>query len=302
MQFAEPELKVVLFDGNGEILASQSYCDYARGNRDLKIILPIYGRRLGEILIDETGSIRFEDNKWKLAEIITLNPNIAAMNLLGKIAEAAIVRKCADDAEKNREFFQRARRVGTQRRTAARFHAIGTGLNSTKIHFLQRYNPSDPQRDIIWLDNDNAPALMYGTSNRGAGIEAGLQIKVSVDGMRYILNDLLSRRYEVPLVYFPLHNDFERIFDVLSRKRVTDPFTNEIRPLEIGEDFIDVRALDYDVFEEVKSYFPLVLALLNDEIRPKDLVYEATGNPLLQNAVVSSVLQESPNTETIIFH
>lgn len=302
MQQLEPELKVALFDGNGEVLVSQSYLDYERGHRELKIILPVYGRKLGEILVDETGSIRFEDNKWKLAEIITLDPNIAAMNLLGKIAEAVIVRECAENIETNKEFFQRARRMGTQTRTAARFHAVGTGLNSTKNRFPLRYNPSDPQRDIIWLDDDNIPALMYGASNRGAGIEAGLQIKVSMDGMRYILNDFLSRRYEVPLVYFPLHNDFERIVDALARKTVNDPLTDEIRPLNIGEDFIDVRALDYNVFDEVKSYFPLVLALINDELSPRDLVLEATNNPLLKNAVVSSVLQESPNTETIIIH
>ena len=302
MQQLEPELKVALFDGNGKVLFSQSYLDYERGHRDLKIILPVYGRRLGEILIDETGSICFEDNKWKLAEIITLDPNIAAMNLLGKIAEAVIVRECAESIDTIKEFFQRARRTGTQMRTAARFHAVGTGLNSTKNRFPQRYNPSDPQRDIIWLDDDNIPALMYGASNRGAGIEAGLQIKVSTDGMRYILNDLLSRRYEVPLVYFPLYNDFERIVDALARNTVNDPITDEIRPINIGEDFIDVRALDYGVFDEVKSYLPLVLALINDEISPRDLVYEATHNPLLQNAVVSSVLQESPNTEPIIIH
>lgn len=103
-------------------------------------------------------------------------------------------------------------------------------------------------------------------------------------------------------MYFPLYNDFERIVDALARKTVNDPITDEIRPINIGEDFIDVRALDYGVFDEVKSYLPLVLALINDEISPRDLVYEATHNPLLQNAVVSSVLQESPNTEPIIIH
>lgn len=294
------ELQVALVDGDGHIIASQPYYDYQYGNRNLKILLPVYGRRLGEILVDETGSIRFEDNKWKLAEIITLDSSIASMNLLGKIAEAAIVRECADNPEKNYEWFQRARRARAQRRTAEKFHAIGTGLNSTRTRFPKRYNPSDPQRDIIWVDDDGMPALMFGR-NGNSGIEAGLQVKVSLDGRRYILNDLLARRYEVPLVYFPLNNDFDRIVDEISRKTITDPYTETQRYILPGEDFIDVKAVSPEIFEEIRAYLPLVRALIDGELTARDIVYESIRNPLLKNAVASSVL-EGTNATPLICH
>lgn len=295
-----PELQVALIDGDGHIIALQPYYDYQYGKRDLKILLPAYGRRLGEILVDETGSIRFEDNKWKLAEIITIDSSVASMNLLGKIAEAVIVRECADNPEENYEWFQRARRAKAQRRTAKKFHAIGTGLNSTKTRFPKRYNPSDPQRDIIWVDDDGIPALMFG-GNGNSGIEAGVQVKVSLDGRRYILNDLLNRRYEVPLVYFPLRNDFDRIVDEISRKTIIDPYTKVQRYIVPGEDFIDVKAVSPEIFEEIRAYLPLVRALIDGELTAWDIVNESTHNPLLQNAVVSSVLTET-NATPLIYH
>ena len=50
-------------------------------------------------------------------------------------------------------------------------------------------------------------------SSAMAGIEAGLQVKVSLYGIGYMVDDLTSNRYEVPMVYFPINNDFERVID-----------------------------------------------------------------------------------------
>lgn len=83
-----------------------------------------------------------------------------------------------------------------------------------------------------------------------------LQIKVSLYGSGYIVNDLETNRYEVPMVYFPIYNDFERIVDRLIRDRkafVLDPDTGEYRDVIIGDDIVDIRAFDYDAFKEVKD-------------------------------------------------
>ena len=71
------------------------------------------------------------------------------MALLGKIAEAVLVRRCQEDPK--------------------------------------RYNPSDTQRDIIWVDDEGVPALMKGSSAM-VGIEAGLQVKVSLHGIANNIN------------------------------------------------------------------------------------------------------------------
>lgn len=82
------------------------------------------------------------------------------MRLLGKVAEAVIVRNCIDDPQLNRTWISKARKNRTSQRIADTFHAIGTGLNSTKKRYPHKYSPSDPQRDIIWINNDGECALV----------------------------------------------------------------------------------------------------------------------------------------------
>lgn len=48
--------------------------------------------RLLPILIEETGTIRFDENKAVFAEVLQTNPKIGAMRLLGKVAEAIMVK------------------------------------------------------------------------------------------------------------------------------------------------------------------------------------------------------------------
>lgn len=88
--------------------------------------------RLLPILVEETGSIRFDDNSAVFSEVLQGNPKIGAMRLLGKVAEAVIVRNCTDDAQLNRAWLSKARKNRTTQRVADAFQAIGTGLHSTK--------------------------------------------------------------------------------------------------------------------------------------------------------------------------
>ena len=296
-----PILVVGLIDGNGNLLASQPYNEFQYGRRSSEILIPVRGQKLLAILQDDIGNISYEDNRLVLKHIIHSNVHMSAMTLLGKIAEAVLVRRCAENEDLNRALFQAARRKGAHRSTVARYVAIGTGLKPTQIYHPRRYNPSDPQRDIIWVDQNDVPALMAGSTPQ-QGVEAGLQVKASSDGFAYIYQDIVSSRYEVPIIYFPIMNDFERLADRLVKDRSAkflDPSTGEYRDIRIGEDLIDARAYDIDAFEEVKDYYPIIYDLLNDQIDLVDLVDIARGNPTLENTMMMTAIN-SASTDTII--
>ncbi len=247
-------------------------------------------RRLLPILVDETGSIRFEDNRAVFTEIIQTNPKITAMRLLGKVAEAVIVRNCDDNPQLNRVWLAKARRNRTIQRIADSFQAIGTGLHSTKRRYPQKYNPSDSQRDIVWINAKGDYALAAG-GRTTAGMTAGLQIKVSGNGMNYLKKSLINRRYEVPLVYFPMNDDFERILDCVNKKEVI---------VEPGFDFIDVRELDADAFFEVQDYYPLLIDLYSGRISGDDFVREAKGIFPLRNGVLATSMSVASSDIRII--
>lgn len=297
----QSNLIVGLMDGNGNIISSQPYMDYQYGHRSREIIIPVRGGRLLEILQDDLGNISYENNELILKYIFVSNSNVTAMSLLGKIAEAVIVRRCQENEELSRQLFQLARRKRAKRGTSQRFKAVGTGLKPTQMQYPQRYNPSDTQRDVIWVDENGNPALMSG-STLVSGIEAGLQVKVSLYGIKYMVDDLETNRYEVPMVYFPINNDFEKIVDKLIKDKKTfvlDPETGEYRGVIIGDDIVDIRAYDYDAFEEVKDYYPIIVDLINGDIEIADLVDIARGNGVLQNMVMTAALSSS-NADCII--
>ena len=49
--------------------------------------------------------------------------------------------------------------------TAKKFEALGTGLESTKRAYPRHYNPSDPQRDIIWVMGGMRAQIIVSISN-----------------------------------------------------------------------------------------------------------------------------------------
>lgn len=297
----QSSLIVGLVDGEGNLISSQPYNEFQYGRRSRDILIPIRGGRLIQILQDEIGNISYENNRLVLKQIFVSNANVTAMTLLGKIAEAVLVRRCQENEQLNRQLFQLSRHKNARITTARRFKAIGTGLKSTQRDFPKRYNPSDTQRDIIWIDDEGIPALMAGSSAM-AGVEAGLQVKVSLYGINYMVDDLLSNRYEVPMVYFPINNDFERVIERLVKKQEAYSFDIEIedyRGIRVGEDLVDIRAYDYDAFEEVKDYYPIVYDLINGDIDVVDLIDIARGNGTLENTMLLTALGSS-NAETII--
>ena len=279
------KLNIDIVDGNANI-GDQLHCP----NRQTTIWRNTAGG-LFPILVEETGSIRFEENKAVFAEILRTNPKISAMQLLGKVAEAVIVRNCTDDTQLNRIWLSIARKNRTLQKIANSFKAIGTGLHSTKDRYPQKYNPSDPQRDIIWINEKGECALVSGAHST-SGTIAGLQVKVSGNGVNYIQKSLENQRYEVPLVYFPMNNDFERILDRVNR--------DDMR-VEPGVDFIDVREIDKDAFFEIKDYYPLLMKLFTGRMSGDDFVREASGSTSIQNGILATTLSV-PISDIRIIH
>lgn len=68
-------------------------------------------------------------------------------------------------------------------------------------------------------------------------MDVGLQVKVSGDGMSYIYNDLITSRYEVPLVYFDINGDFYKVAD----RVFTERKLQGLSPLSVETDLIHAR-------------------------------------------------------------
>ena len=176
-------LIVAVEDGDGKILFKQPYSEYVQGNRDIEITSYTSGRKLFDILVDELGYIRYEENRFAFKYVIERNINRSVMRLLGKIAEAIIVRDCREFEEVNIKWFSIARRKRAKRSTASRYIALGTGLLYTKNNYATFYNPSDPQRDIIWVNPETKMTSIMPQDRITEATVAGLQIKVSTNGI-----------------------------------------------------------------------------------------------------------------------
>ncbi len=259
-------------------------------NKQNTILLNTAGRLL-PILVEETGSIRFENNRVVFAEILRKNPKIGAMSLLGKVAEAVIVRNCIDSPQMNRAWLSKARKNRTTQKFADSFRAIGTGLNTTKLRYPQKYSPSDPQRDIIWV-NEHGNCALVADDQYTAGMVAGLQVKVSGNGLHYLKKSLESHRYEVPLVYFPINDDYGRIIDSVNKNSYF------VQP---GIDFIDVREIDENAYLEIKDYYPLLFDLFAERLSGDDFVRYASGILPIQNGILATTMSLS-KTDIRIIH
>ena len=282
-------MAIVCFDGEAKIIGSQPLTDFLRGNRDLTILQGYYGPELFRILVEDTGFVRYEDNKFALKTILEIDTMRTVMRMMGKIAEAVIVRRCKDNEEVNLKWLRIASGKQVRMDTAKQFEALGTGLESTKRAYSRHYNPSDPQRDIIWVMG-GMRAQMKGSTGT-SGMDAGLQVKVSTDGMSYIYNDLLTSRYEVPLVYFDISGDFYKVADRLFRDRQMQGLSQ----IFVETDLVHARTIDPEGYDEVYSYVDLVSALVNGKMSPDDLINEAGKYHTMKNAVIASAFESIPS-------
>ena len=100
------DVKIVIFGGDGEIVGFQPFREYISGKKDINIQRVMYGRQLFDILFDDLGIIRYDDNKKLMLGIILQSDiNRTAMQILGRIAESIIVRNCHTDSTINQAYF-----------------------------------------------------------------------------------------------------------------------------------------------------------------------------------------------------
>jgi len=229
-----------------------------------------------------------------LGVILQSDINRTAMQLLGRIAEAIIVRNCNRDCSVNQRYFSIARKKRAMQKTADKFFALGTGLNYTKINYSKHYNPSDTQRDIIWINDNSEIAIMKNQdeySTTSAKI-AGLQIKATKDGIKYVLPDIIQDRYDVPIIYFDIENDYHKILSKIYKD------TN----LNLEYDIIHPNEIDPQGYDEFLHYVDLVYAMVNGKLHPEDLVIGAnnSGDLIMKNALLSTTLSNINKSNRIL--
>lgn len=290
------DVKIVIFDGDGEIVGFQPFREYISGKKDINIQRVMYGRQLFDILFDDLGIIRYDDNKKLMLGIILQSDiNRTAMQILGRIAESIIVRNCHTDSTINQAYFSIARQKKAKKTTADKFMALGTGLNYTKEHYNKYYNPSDPQRDIVWINTENNElAIMksQGSYSTTSAKIAGLQIKATRNGIQYVLPDILSGRYDVPIIYFDIENDYEKMIRKVYKQTHQNIEYNIIHPKEI----------DPSGYDEFLNYVDLIYALVRGKVSPEDLITGADkyDDQIMKNALLSTTLTNVDQPNRII--
>lgn len=292
------KLIIGIENSKGEIIQKQDFHDFLHGKQNIEIINLYTGQKLFDILYDELGIIKFEDNKFVFRQILKNNFNVetTAIQLLGKIAEAVIVKNCNSNEICNQKWFSKARLKHSNRKTSLNVKAIGTGLLSTKKNYYTKYNITDTQRDIVWIDKNNNYALMPERSTKISGAIAGLQIKVSYNYKNYILKDIIDARYEVPIVYFDMNRDFYLLIDELLHRGI-------ITLLDINKSIICARDIDLNAQKELDFYYNLLIHLLNGKIKIDELIQNPQNfgdENILKNAIIGSSLEKINGIDDII--
>ncbi|MDC4560040.1 hypothetical protein QDR54_17675 [Acinetobacter baumannii] len=263
--FAQRQLVVASLDpmtGNVDSSNIQLLSEWQRGERNTSLVNLVHGHTLFDILKDDLGLVRYDNTEHRyFPTFLTYNSEYDVerdcMQLLGKIAEALIVKACHRSVYENRNWARYARRGQRQVSQLDNFIAVGTGLHSTfNSVYVTKHNPNDTQRDILWVNKEriNEQMMMINNQSKNSGNPAGLQIKVSRDGFNYVYRkDIARSKYEVPLVYFDLGNDFQDLANAIYR---------DDRNVDIGYDFIRGADINFDIHEQLYSYYFLLRSIL----------------------------------------
>ena len=157
---------------------------------------------------------------------------------------------------------------------------------------------SDTQRDIIWVDDDGMRAMIKTSSI--SGLEAGLQVKVSRKGMGYFFNDLCNLRYEVPVVYFDIAHDYDKVAHELLMNQAFQGMPSDEIILE--KNFVRASAIDYQGYEEVCLYEELVMALIKGKITVDSLLNHkiVENSNTMKNSIISATMSQLPIQNIIL--
>jgi hypothetical protein len=264
-------IEIAVMGRDGTVRIVQTYSDYLR-NPNITMQCAIYGKSLVDILIEES----YISSDLELKQILTNDPYADATRLIGNIAEALVVKYCNEFPDVNRTLARYARFGQRETKTLDNYMAIGTGLNKIKNMFPQHYQPNDTQRDIIWIDKkDNSKQLACIGSTSNSTKTAGLQVKASHDGVRYVLPNITD--YFYPILYFDLNDDWGLLKKALIERRIN---ARLIHPDEIMR----------EIKEHLKGYFKIVIALINNEITVQELIRKSQyeGDSVLLSGIETS--------------
>ena len=75
----ESPLVIAVQNNNGILVPIQGLEQFLYGDRDLRILCYLHGRALFDILYDDHGLIRYDENRLVLSQIIELNTNRLAL-------------------------------------------------------------------------------------------------------------------------------------------------------------------------------------------------------------------------------
>ena len=276
----------MLPDGRIDRSSIQPLDQWQRGPRDIELMRHGYGHDLLDILTDELNLVSVDEDGLLRSKILIVaseeDVRNKVMQLLGKIAEALIVRSCNSDVYANRCWGQIGRRGAYLHHSLDQYIAIGTGLETTRQKYLQKYQPSDTQRDVIWIHCRNVRRELQTLLNgRAAGYSAGLQLKVSMNGFQYIYrSDIRRAKYEVPLVYFDLCNDYYQLANAIYR---------EDRNFVLGTDLVRGKDIDPAIHDQLCSYWWLVEQLVLgrmsiDQLAKDDLLFDAHKKEIFESS------------------
>lgn len=170
----EYSVNIEVKDGDGKIICSQPYNEFMYGTKNIEIQKVLYGRELYDLLVDGLNVIRYNENgKLILGVILQSDINRTAMQLLGRIAEAIIVRNCNHDAGVNRKYFSIARKKQAKMKTADKFWALGAfcGAQRTSMRF---------RADAVRSITDALKRLLLSVSFWAGSLQCSVSLPVSV--------------------------------------------------------------------------------------------------------------------------
>lgn len=243
------------------------------------------GKALLDFLQSEMMLTIGKKNELRISFFVSEDARASAARLLGSIAESIIVNLCNTDPDVNCRLGMYARNGQRASKALDSYTAIATGSKSTKTNNRIHYNPNDTQRDIIWIDNDDnekqLQCISQGNASTISGKPAGIQVKVSTNGLGYFSGSI--ENYEYPILYIDLNDDF---YDVLDKY----PDAN----------LIHADKIQSGLKEHLKDIYELLVALFEDRISLNDLIKSISGDNSFYESVLRTGIKSSSNPSSIV--
>lgn len=267
--FIPPNIKVIVEDDSGEVRHVQSLADFLQ-KPSLQVQIATYGKTLLDTLVEES----YISENLVLRQVLTGNAHADATRLIGSIAESLVVDYCSKDTYVNQTLAMYARSGLRQTQSLNNYVAVATGSMRTKRSYSQHYNPSDTQRDIIWVDKNNTEnqLLCINKKNNLSAKPAGLQIKASHDGVNYVLPTIED--YHYPVLYFDLNDDWGVV-----NKAVMQKFPGSI--------LINPDEIQREIKHILKGFFDIVISIINGTMTVHQLIKELNyeGQSVLKSGI-----------------